>query len=74
MVQTPLTPETQQYLQDVACVLAIVTEIVGDEKRATLLLHSAPLGTFGNKTADALIQEGAPKRSSPIWNQSQAAM
>ena len=38
--------------------LAIATEIVGGEKRATLLLHSAPLGTFGNKTADALIQEG----------------
>jgi len=39
-------------------VLAVATEMTGDEKRAAFLLRNEPLRAFGYKTADALIQDG----------------
>lgn len=54
----PHTPQLQKFLQDIIRVLAVATEITGDEKRAAFLLRNEPLRAFGFKTADALIQEG----------------
>lgn len=54
----PETPQLQNYLRDMVRVLAVATEMTGDEKRAVFLLRNEPLRSFGYKTADALIQEG----------------
>ncbi|MDR0781319.1 MAG: MbcA/ParS/Xre antitoxin family protein [Pseudomonadales bacterium] len=54
----PQAPQLQKYLQDMMRVLAIATEMTGDEKRAVFLLRNEPLRAFGYKTADAMIQEG----------------
>ena len=39
-------------------VLAVITEITGDEQRAAFLLRNEPLRAFGYKTADSLVQQG----------------
>ncbi|MCC7228068.1 MAG: DUF2384 domain-containing protein [Burkholderiaceae bacterium] len=54
----PQAPQLQKYLRDMVRVLAIATEMTGDEKRAAFLLRNEPLRAFGYKTADTLIQEG----------------
>ncbi|ASI68574.1 DUF2384 domain-containing protein [Diaphorobacter nitroreducens] len=54
----PQAPQLQKYLQDMVRVLAVATEMTGDEKRAAFLLRNEPLRAFGYKTADALIQDG----------------
>ena len=54
----PQAPQLQKYLQDMVRVLAVATEMTGDEKRAAFLLRNEPLRAFGFKTADALIQDG----------------
>ena len=48
----------QKYLQDMLRVLAVITEITGDEQRAAFLLRNEPLRAFGYKTADSLVQQG----------------
>jgi len=48
----------QKYLQDMVRVLAVATEMTGDEKRAAFVLGNEPLSAFGHKTADALVQDG----------------
>ncbi|SAI73125.1 Uncharacterised protein [Bordetella ansorpii] len=54
----PQAPQLQKYLQDMVRVLAVATELTGDEARAAFLLRNEPLRTFDYKTADTLIQEG----------------
>lgn len=54
----PQAPQLQKYLQDLVRVLAVATEMTGDEQRAVFLLRNEPLRAFGYKTADALVQEG----------------
>ncbi len=54
----PHASQLQKYLQDMLRVLAMATEMSGDEKRAAFLLRNEPLRAFGYKTADILIQEG----------------
>ncbi|MDR2155083.1 MAG: MbcA/ParS/Xre antitoxin family protein [Burkholderiaceae bacterium] len=54
----PHAPQLQKFLQDMVRVLAVATEITGDEKHAVFLLRNEPLRAFGYKTADTLIQEG----------------
>ena len=54
----PHASQLQKYLQDMLRVLAMATEMSGDEKRAAFLLRNEPLRAFGYKTADTLIQEG----------------
>lgn len=54
----PQAPQLQKYLQDMIRVLAVATQMTGDDKRAVFLLRNEPLSAFGYKTADALIQEG----------------
>lgn len=54
----PQAPQLQKYLQDMVRVLAVATEMTGDEKRAAFLLRNESPRAFGYKTADALIQEG----------------
>jgi len=39
-------------------VLAVATDVTGDENRAAFLVRNEPLRAFGYKTADALVQEG----------------
>jgi len=54
----PQAPQLQKYLQDMVRVLAVATEMTGDENRAAFLLRNEPLRAFGYKTADTLLQEG----------------
>ena len=54
----PQAPQLQKYLQDMLRVLAVITEITGDEQRAAFLLRNEPLRAFGYKTADSLVQQG----------------
>lgn len=54
----PQAPQLQKYLQDMLRVLAVATEMTGDEKRAVFLLRNEPLRAFGYKTAVTLVQEG----------------
>ncbi|VFR17557.1 hypothetical protein ANDO1_1176 [plant metagenome] len=54
----PQAPQLQKYLQDMVRVLAVTTEMTGDEGRAAFLLRNEPLRAFGYKTADVLLQEG----------------
>jgi len=54
----PQAPQLQKYLQDMVRVLAVATELTGDESRAAFLLRNEPLRAFGYKTADTLLQEG----------------
>jgi len=54
----PQAPQLQKYLQDMVRVLAVATEMTGDEKRAAFLVRNEPLRAFSYKTADALVQEG----------------
>lgn len=54
----PQAPQLQKYLQDMVRVLAVATELTGDEARAAFLLRNEPLRAFDYKTADSLIQAG----------------
>ena len=54
----PQAPQLQKYLQDMVRVLAVATEMTGDEKRAAFLVRNEPLRAFEYKTVDALVQEG----------------
>lgn len=54
----PQAPQLQKYLQDMVRVLAVATEISGDEGRAAFLVRNEPLRAFGYKTVDTLVQEG----------------
>jgi hypothetical protein len=54
----PQAPQLQKYLQELVRVLAVITLLTMDEKRAAFLLRNEPLRVFGYKTADVLIQEG----------------
>lgn len=54
----PQAPQLQKYLQDMIRVLAVATELTGDEKRAVFLLRNEPLKAFDYKTADTLIEQG----------------
>jgi hypothetical protein len=54
----PQAPQLQKYLQDMVRVLAVAAEMTGDAGRAAFLLRNEPLGAFGYKTADTLVQEG----------------
>ena len=54
----PQATQLQKYLQDMLRVLAVITEITGDEQRAAFLLRNEPLRAFGYKTADSLVQQG----------------
>lgn len=57
-IARPQALQLQKHLQDMVRVLAVVTELTGDEKRAAFLVRNEPLRAFGYKTADAVIQEG----------------
>lgn len=54
----PQTPQLQQHLWEMAQVLAMSTELTGDEKLAAFLLCNEPLRAFDGKTANSLVQEG----------------
>jgi hypothetical protein len=54
----PHAPQLQKYLQDMVRVLAVATEVTGDEQRAAFLIRNEPLRVFRYKTADTLVQEG----------------
>lgn len=54
----PHAAQLQKYLQNMVRVLAVATDLTGDEERAVFLLRNEPLRAFGYKTAETLVQEG----------------
>lgn len=50
--------QLRKYMQDLARVYAVVDSMTGNNGLVMFLLRSVPIKALGNKTADALIQDG----------------
>ena len=58
LTRHPESPEVQQRLGEVARIIAIATELVGDQQRAIIWFRHQPLSGFDNKTAEELVGAG----------------
>lgn len=58
LTRHPESPEVQQRLGEVARIIAIATELVGDQQRAIIWFRHQPLSGFDNKTAEELVGTG----------------
>lgn len=58
LTRNPESPEVQQKLGEVARIVAIATELVGDQQRAIIWFRHQPLSGFDNKTAEELVGSG----------------
>jgi uncharacterized protein (DUF2384 family) len=58
LTRHPESPEVQQRLGEVARIVALAAELVGDRQRAIVWFRHQPLSGFDNKTAEELVAAG----------------
>ena len=54
----PDSPEVQQRLGEVARIISLAADLVGDQQRAIIWFRHQPLSGFDNKTAEELVAAG----------------
>lgn len=58
LTRNPDSPEVQQRLGEVAHIIALAAELVGNQQRAIIWFRHQPLSGFDNKTAEELVAAG----------------
>lgn len=58
LTRNPESPEVQQKLGEVARIISLAADLIGDEQRAIIWFRHQPLSGFDNKTAEELVQAG----------------
>jgi uncharacterized protein (DUF2384 family) len=58
LTRNPESPDVQQRLGEVARIISLAAELVGDQQRAILWFRYQPLSGFDNKTAEELVAAG----------------
>jgi uncharacterized protein (DUF2384 family) len=61
LTRNPGSPEVQQRLGEVAQIITIAAELIGDEPRAIIWFRHQPLSGFDHKTAEDLVAAGQAK-------------
>ena len=58
LTRHPESPEVQQRLGEIARIVTVAAELVGDRTRAIVWFRHQPLSGFDNKTAEELVAVG----------------
>lgn len=58
LTRNPDSPDVQQRLGEVARIVSLAAELVGDQQRAIVWFRHQPLSGFDNKTAEELVAAG----------------
>jgi uncharacterized protein (DUF2384 family) len=58
LAQKPDSARAQARLGEIARILALATELIGDPGRAVVWFRHQPLAGFDNKTAEQLVEAG----------------
>ncbi len=58
LTRHPESPEVQQRLGEVARIISLAAELIGDHQRAIIWFLHQPLSGFDNKTAEELVAAG----------------
>jgi len=58
LTRHPESPEVQQRLGEVARIISLAAELVGDQQRAIIWFRHQPLSGFDHKTAEELVAAG----------------
>jgi len=58
LTRNPESPEVQQRLGEVARIITLAADLVGDRQRAIIWFRHQPLSGFDNKTAEQLVATG----------------
>ncbi len=58
LTRNPESPDVQERLGEVARIISLAAELLGDKQRAVLWFRHQPLSGFDNKTAEELVAAG----------------
>lgn len=58
LTRHPESPEVQQRLGEVARIISLAAELVGDQQRAIIWFRHQPLAGFEHQTAEQLVAAG----------------
>lgn len=58
LTRHPESPDVQQRLGEIARIISLAAELVGDQQRAIIWFRHQPLSGFNNKTAEELVAAG----------------
>lgn len=58
LTRNPASPDVQQRLGEVARIISLAADLIGDQQRAIIWFRHQPLSGFDNKTAEELVTAG----------------
>ena len=58
LTRNPESPDVQQRLGEVARIISLAADLVGDQQRAIIWFLHQPLSGFANKTAEEMVAAG----------------